>query len=385
MSKSDALALKGAFSAQGSPAGHSGGSGTSTAMSKAAGDLSKAVSVDSMKTLKDSMKTLKDSTVVSMDSSSSSMDPMTNLKDSTAVSVDSSSSSMDSSLSLKGSTLSSKDSASSPNLALAGSRGGNVPPSYQPLHPAESFWSSQGPYEDVPLTTMRKIIAARLSESKKSAPHAYCTIECGVDRILDARAQLKALGFAMIPSMNDAIVKAAALALKAVPEVNVRMEKNGIIRNESIDVSVAVATPGGLITPIVTHADRKSMVGIATAMKDLALRAKANKLKPQEFQGGSFTVSNLGMLGISNFTAIINAPQVAILAVGGGKKEIVPPANVKNSKINIPLSELTAWETKIEVALSFDRRAINEVSAARFLNAFQSFLQAPAVLFGGEE
>ena len=245
--------------------------------------------------------------------------------------------------------------------------------------PAQESWlpKERGPFRDVPLTTMRRVIAQRLSESKERIPHVYATIEADIESAMEARNQLKKLGM-VTPSMNDLVVKACALALRKVPSVNVRIENDMVKPNDKVDISVAVATPGGLITPIIEAADKKNPMEISAKMKDLAARAKANKLKPAEFQGGSFTVSNLGMLGIDDFTAIINAPQVAILAVGSGKRMVVAPPSLKKNEVSLSSVES---RTKMVVALSFDPRAVSEVQVSKFLQSFQSFIESPAALF----
>eukprot|EP00124_Ichthyophonus_hoferi_P003269 Ihof_evm3s275 gene=Ihof_evmTU3s275 len=179
-------------------------------------------------------------------------------------------------------------------------------------------------YVDTELTNMRKIIASRLLESKTTIPHYYLTSEIHIDNLMALRAQLNTSKEYKL-SVNDFIIKASALACKAVPDCNSSwMEAEGCIRQyEHVDVSVAVSTPAGLITPIVFAAENKGLVAISNSVKDLASRAKINKLKPQEYQGGTFTVSNLGMFGITSFSAIVNPPQSCILAVGGAVKKMM--------------------------------------------------------------
>jgi len=244
---------------------------------------------------------------------------------------------------------------------------------------AESFWldESRGAFTDTPLTTMRRVIAARLSESKHTIPHFYSTMDVEIDAPLGLRAQLKSLG-QPAPSMNDLVIKGVALALLQVPELNARLVDGAVVRNKEIDVSVAVATPGGLITPIVTAADSKSLAQISSSMKDLAERARANKLKPAEFQGGSISVSNLGMLGIDDFTAVISPPQAAILAVGSGTARLAAPASAKPG-VEIALSQAKTV-TVMTVALSADARIVSQASAARFLQVFRRLLENPASL-----
>lgn len=226
-----------------------------------------------------------------------------------------------------------------------------------------------GDYEDIPVTTMRKVISTNLTQAKQSRPHFYATVECEIDNVLAWRKDMKQkLGVA--PSINDIIVKAASLALRDVPRVNCQLGSDGsVIQNKSVDVAVAVATPSGLITPIVTNSDQKGVMQISTDMKDLAARAKNNKLKLNEFQGGSFTVSNLGMFGITDFTAVINPPQSAILAVGGGQ----PSFNCDD-----PMNPRAV--TNITVQLSSDRRVIDDMSCGQFLQCFRSYLAEPMLM-----
>lgn len=179
-------------------------------------------------------------------------------------------------------------------------------------------------FTDIPNSNMRKIIAKRLAESKATVPHLYLTMECEIDSLLLFRQQLKKqLDVAV--SVNDLVIKSAALALRDVPRANARWNAAaGAVQSGEgkVDISVAVATPNGLITPIVTAADRRGVVAIGQAVKDLAGRAREGKLKPEEFQGGSFSVSNLGMFGIAAFSAVINPPQACILAVGAGLTKV---------------------------------------------------------------
>jgi len=227
---------------------------------------------------------------------------------------------------------------------------------------------------------MRRVIASRLGESKARVPHVYATADVEIDAALELRAQMKRLGAAQVPSMNDVVVKAVALALREVPRLNVRLGADGrtVERNETVDVSVAVATPGGLITPIVARADEKPLSQIASEMRDLAARAKASKLKPAEFQGGSFSVSNLGMMGIDDFTAVINPPQSAILAVGSGAPRLLPPAGARGDATVRVADARRA--TVMTVTLSVDRRVATEVDAGRFLAAFKALVQSPVAL-----
>ncbi len=213
-------------------------------------------------------------------------------------------------------------------------------------------------FEDEDLTSMRKVIASRLTEAKQSRPHFYAEIDCELDQVLSRRSQLKQV-MEKAPSINDMIVRAVGLALRDVPRVNCRMENGKVIENESVDVAIAVATPTGLITPIVKNTDGKDVLQISSEIRDLAGRARKNKLKLDEFQGGSFAVSNLGMFGISSFTAVISPPHSAILAVGGSRQELTEDG----------------WKEVMTVQLSCDRRVIDDATAGRFLQVFRNYLQ----------
>lgn len=235
-------------------------------------------------------------------------------------------------------------------------------------------------YTDIPNNNIRKVIAKRLTESKLTVPHAYTTVECNIDALLTLRKELKK-DFDINISVNDVVIKAAALALRDVPEANARWDaQSGAPRaNPQVDISVAVATPTGLITPIVFGADRRGVGDINSAVKDLATRAKEGKLKPEEFQGGTFTISNLGMFGISEFSAVINPPQACILAVGGGISRIAPPKAVAAEEgaaapVDLPV------ETTMTVQLSSDRRVLDDATAARFLQVFRSYINNPKKL-----
>jgi pyruvate dehydrogenase E2 component (dihydrolipoamide acetyltransferase) len=227
-------------------------------------------------------------------------------------------------------------------------------------------------YSLIPNTSMRKIIAKRLTESKQTVPHFYLSIECVMDSVLEIRTQinknftddnLKRL------SVNDFIILASAKALKDVPETNSSWNENAIIRYHNIDVSVAVAIEGGLITPVIRNADQKDLIAISVEMKNLVKRARQNALKPEEFQGGSFSISNLGMYGIKNFNAIINPPQGCILAVGASNKRAV----VIDDKIEI--------RTIMDATLSCDHRVVDGAVGAAFLNAFRKYIESPILMF----
>lgn len=225
-----------------------------------------------------------------------------------------------------------------------------------------------GTFEEIALTPMRKVIAQRLQEAKATIPHFYVQQNVAAEALIDIREQLKHHHLSV--TYNDLAIKAVALALRGHPEVNsgFNASKNALVAFKTIDISVAVSIEGGLITPIITHADYKSVLEISAEVKELAIRAKAGKLAPNEYQGGSFTISNMGMYGITNFQAIINPPQAAILAISG--IEEVPV--VKDGKI-VPGQQLC-------ITLSVDHRAIDGVAAAKFIKKVQHFLENPAIL-----
>ena len=226
-------------------------------------------------------------------------------------------------------------------------------------------FASRAAARRVPHTGMRRAIARRLTESKQNVPHFYLSVDCKMDALLALRAQANH-GGAVKLSVNDFIVRAAALALREVPEVNVSWHEDAIEYHAGADISVAVATDGGLVTPIVRDADVKSLSAIAGEIVELAGRAKINRLKPEEFTGGSLTVSNLGMYGISQFAAIINPPQAAILAVGAAERRPVVADN----------GELVA-ATVMTVTLSADHRAVDGAVGARWLAAFRTLIENP--------
>ena len=216
-----------------------------------------------------------------------------------------------------------------------------------------------------PHSTMRKVIAKRLQESKQTVPHFYVDIDCEIDELLKVREEINA----MLPdakiSVNDFVVRASALALMKVPEVNSSWTDQGMQQYKAADISIAVAIEGGLITPIVRSADKKGVAAISAEIKDLAGRAKANKLKPEEFQGGTFSISNMGMFGVRSFSAIINPPQAAILAVATGEKRPV----VKNDKLTIA--------TVMTCTLSADHRVVDGAMGAQFMKALKELIEHP--------
>ncbi|KAF9542789.1 pyruvate dehydrogenase complex dihydrolipoamide acetyltransferase component (E2) [Mortierella hygrophila] len=223
-------------------------------------------------------------------------------------------------------------------------------------------------YTDIPLTNMRKIIAQRLTESKQNVPHYYVTVEMEMDKVLKLREVLnKSSEDKYKLSVNDFIVKASALALKAVPEANSSWMNDSIRQYHTSDICVATSTPTGLITPIVASAETKGLATISNQVKDLASRARANKLAPHEYQGGTFTISNMGMYGIKHFTAIINPPQSCILAVGATEKRVVPGAEDGEYR--------TA--SIMAVTLSSDHRTVDGAVSAQFLKAFKGYMENP--------
>lgn len=227
-------------------------------------------------------------------------------------------------------------------------------------------------YKDIPNSNMRKVIAKRLTESKATVPHFYVATDCLVDPVMALRASLKK-EFEVNISVNDVVIKAAALALRDMPEVNARWQASNesVQPNGSVDISVAVATPTGLITPILTQADRRSLLEINSMVKELATRARIGKLKPEEYQGGTFSISNLGMYGIDQFSAVINPPQACILAIGSGVKKVVPPKQADGEP---------EVATVMTVQLSADRRVVDEALAAQFLQLFRAYFNNPNAL-----
>jgi len=242
-----------------------------------------------------------------------------------------------------------------------------------PVAVSSSAIAGIGPHKLVPLSTMRKVIARRLTESKQQVPHFYLTVDCEIDKLLAGRAALNAKAPEKGPgafklSVNDFIIKAVAVALRQVPNANASFSDDGMLLWDNVDISVAVAIPGGLITPIIKDADKKGLVDISNTMKDLAARAKDGKLKPEEFQGGTFSISNLGMFGIKDFAAVINPPQGCILAVGAGEQRPV----VKNGALAIA--------TVMSCTLSVDHRVVDGAVGAEFLSAFKKIVEDPLAM-----
>jgi len=229
------------------------------------------------------------------------------------------------------------------------------------------------PHKKLPNSSMRKVIAKRLLESKQTVPHFYLTSDIEIDALLKLRAELNAKSPKEGPSafklsVNDLVIKACAVALRRHPMVNSTYTEEAIIQYDDVDISIAVAIPDGLITPIIRKADQLGLAAISNAMKDLGARAKSGKLKPEEFQGGGFSISNLGMFGIPAFSAIINPPQSAILAVGAGEKRAV----VKNDAIVIA--------TMMTVTLSCDHRVVDGALGAEFLATLKGIIEDPLSL-----
>lgn len=240
-----------------------------------------------------------------------------------------------------------------------------VPAAAAPPAPAPARPAADGAYEEIPNSAMRKVIAQRLTESKQTVPHFYLTIDVAIDELLALRKQINQdLADARI-SVNDFIVKAVAIALGKVPAANASWTDNAIRRYQDVDISVAVATPSGLITPVVKNADARTLSAISAEIRELAARAKENRLKPHEYQGGGFTISNLGMYGVRQFAAIINPPQACILAVGAGEQRPV----VRDGTL--------AVATMMTCTLSVDHRVVDGAVGAEFLAAFKALMEKP--------
>jgi pyruvate dehydrogenase E2 component (dihydrolipoamide acetyltransferase) len=233
----------------------------------------------------------------------------------------------------------------------------------------------EGSYEVVPHDGMRRTIAQRLTQSMQTIPHFYLTMDCNLDKLLALREQANAAApkdkdgkAAYKLSVNDFVVKAMAVALQRVPDANVSWTDGGMLKHKHSDIGVAVAMPGGLITPIVRKAETLTLSVISNRMKDFAARARTRKLKPDEYQGGTSAVSNLGMFGIKDFTAVINPPHATILAVGTGEQRAI----VRDGKVEIA--------NMMSVTLSCDHRAVDGALGAEFLGAFKSFIENPVGL-----
>lgn len=230
------------------------------------------------------------------------------------------------------------------------------------------------PHRVVPHSSMRKVIARRLTEAKSTIPHFYVSMDVEIDALIGIMEQLNAKSPPRehpdwhFITINDLVIKASAATLRKVPTVNASWTDDAMVLYDDVDISVAVSIPDGLITPIVRKADQKGLLTISREMKDMAARARAGKLKPEEFQGGGFSISNMGMFGVSSFNAIINPPQSAILAVGAGQKRPV----VKNNELAIA--------TVMTVTLSVDHRVVDGALAATWLKAFKGIVEDPLSL-----
>ncbi len=232
-----------------------------------------------------------------------------------------------------------------------------------------------GSYEVIPHDGMRRTIAQRLTASVQTIPHFYLTVDCNIGKLLDAREEINATAPkdkdgkpAYKLSVNDFVIKALALALQKVPDANVSWTDGGMLKHKHSDIGVAVAMPNGLITPIIRNAESKSLSAISNEMRDLAVRARARKLKPQEYQGGTTAISNLGMYGIKDFTAVINPPHATILAVGAGEERAV----VRGGKIEAAHI--------MSVTMSCDHRAVDGALGAVLIGAFKALIENPVMM-----
>jgi pyruvate dehydrogenase E2 component (dihydrolipoamide acetyltransferase) len=229
--------------------------------------------------------------------------------------------------------------------------------------------AAPGASELIPNSQMRKIIAERLQQSKQTAPHFYLTVDCEIDQLLQSRKQLNALAEDGVKiSVNDLVIRAAAQALIKVPEANASWEGDHTRLFTHADISMAVAIDGGLITPVIWAAEKKGLAELSQISRDLAARARSGSLAPEEFTGGSFTISNLGMFGVREFAAVINPPQGAILAVGAGEQRPI----VRDGAL--------AVATVMTVTLSCDHRAVDGAVGARWLQSFKSFIENPVTM-----
>jgi pyruvate dehydrogenase E2 component (dihydrolipoamide acetyltransferase) len=229
------------------------------------------------------------------------------------------------------------------------------------------------PHTLVPHSTMRKVIARRLTEAKQTVPHFYVSVDIEIDALLKLRADLNAKTTKDGPgafklSVNDLVIKAAAITLRRIPKVNASYSDEGVVLYDDVDIAIAVSIPDGLITPIIRKADQKGLAAISNEMKDLAARAKSGKLKPEEFQGGGFSISNMGMYGVSSFSAIINPPQAGILAVAAGQQRAV----VKDGAL--------AVATVMTTTLSVDHRIVDGALGAEWLAEFKRVMEDPLSL-----
>ncbi|HBS23547.1 MULTISPECIES: pyruvate dehydrogenase complex dihydrolipoamide acetyltransferase [Thalassospira] len=265
--------------------------------------------------------------------------------------------------------LSSKPADKAASAATSSAPAGEKPAA-APQAPAASGWNPDltglPEYEEIPNSSMRKVIARRLTQSKQQVPHFYLTVDCELDNLLATRKQLnEKAGEGVKVSVNDFVIRAASIALKRVPAANAVWTDAAILQCKQQDISVAVAIEGGLITPVIRNAGGKGLAEISTEMKALAGKAREGKLKPEEFQGGTFSVSNLGMFGIKEFSAIINPPQGCILAVGAGEQRAV----VKDGALAIA--------TVMSCTLSVDHRVVDGAIGAEFMAEFKKLIEDP--------
>ena len=267
-------------------------------------------------------------------------------------------------------TATTQDIVPAPSLPATTDRGRQSPAALQVPAVSQSFPSQE--FTEIPHSNMRKVIAQRLQDSKQQVPHFYLTVEVEIDKLIELRRDLNGRApdgeGAYRISINDFIIRAVALSLKKVPAVNVSWTDTAMRHFKDIDVAVAVAIEGGLLTPIVKNADQKGLAEISVEMKDLASRAKDGKLTPEEYQGGGFSISNLGMFGVREFSAIINPPQSCILAVGAGEQRAI----VKDGALSIA--------TMMSCTLSVDHRAIDGALGAEFLKVFKTMLEDPLTM-----
>ena len=271
-----------------------------------------------------------------------------------------------------------KDVETAPSALTAGGARGAATVGAVAASPSEASvlkLFEQGSYDLVPHDGMRKTIARRLTESKQTVPHFYVTVDIGLDNLLALRERLNLQAPkdkdgkpAWKVSVNDFVIKAMAMALIKVPDANVSWTENNMVKHHHADVGVAVSIPGGLITPIVRKAETKGLAQISIEMKDYAARAKSRKLNPSEYTGGSTSVSNMGMMGVKNFQAIVNPPQATILAVGAGERRPVVRGN------DIVIEQL------MSVTLSTDHRAVDGALGAEFLGAIKMYLEEPGLM-----
>ena len=257
-----------------------------------------------------------------------------------------------------------------PAAAPAGAPATQAPSAPRQVQSLEQQGIAAGSYDLIPLDGMRKTVARRMTDSFRDVPHFPLVIDLEIDTLLAARSKINALLEAEggKVSVNDMVIKAAAIALKRVPEANASYTPEGIAMHHHADIALAVAVPGGLITPIIFAAETKGLAQIAREAKDLAERARTKKLKPEEYMGGTFSISNLGMFGIKSFASIINEPQGAIMSVGAGEKRPVARG------------DQLAVATVMSVTLTCDHRVVDGATGARFLAAFRALVEDPITM-----